>query len=170
MTAFQTVKGIPATVNRSLLRGILRGEMEFDGVLISDYSAIGETVVHGVSEDRADAAVRALEAGVDIDMMSGVYPECLAGLVRSGRLDEALLDESVLRVLELKNWLGLFEDPFHGADEAKESGTYLCEDHRKLAYEAAVKSFVLLKMRTAYCRFPRNGRQHLSVRIPNRRK
>lgn len=145
MTAFQTVKGIPATVNRSLLRGILRGEMEFDGVLISDYSAIGETVVHGVSEDRADAAGRALEAGVDIDMMSGVYPEYLAGLVRSGRLDEALLDESVLRVLELKNWLGLFEDPFHGADEAKESGTYLCEDHRKLAYEAAVKSFVLLK-------------------------
>ena len=60
MTAFQTVKGIPATVNRSLLRGILRGEMEFDGVLISDYSAIGETVVHGVSEDRADAAGRAI--------------------------------------------------------------------------------------------------------------
>lgn len=145
MTAFQTVNGIPATVNRALLREILRGEMGFDGVLISDYAAIGETVVHGVSEDGADAARRALEAGVDIDMMSGVYPEYLAGLVKNGTLAEALLDESVLRVLELKNWLGLFEDPFHGADEAREARTSLCEEHRKLAYEAAVKSFVLLK-------------------------
>ena len=145
MTAFQTVNGIPATVNRALLREILRGEMGFDGVLISDYAAIGETVVHGVSEDGAAAARRALEAGVDIDMMSGVYPEYLAGLVKKGTLAEALLDESVLRVLELKNWLGLFEDHFHGADEAREARTSLCEEHRKLAYEAAVKSFVLLK-------------------------
>ena len=145
MTAFQTVNGIPATVNRALLREILRGEMGFNGVLISDYAAIGETVVHGVSKDGADAARRALEAGVDIDMMSGVYPEYLVGLVKDGILEEALLDESVLRVLELKNWLGLFEDPFHGADEAWEARTFLCEEHRKLAYEAAVKSFVLLK-------------------------
>lgn len=145
MTAFQTVNGIPATVNRALLREILRGKMGFNGVLISDYAAIGETVVHGVSKDGADAARRALEAGVDIDMMSGVYPEYLVGLVKDGILEEALLDESVLRVLELKNWLGLFEDPFHGADEAREARTFLCEEHRKLAYEAAVKSFVLLK-------------------------
>ena len=142
MTAFQTVNWIPATVNRALLREILRGEMGFDGVLISDYAAIGETVVHGVSKDGADAARRALEAGVDIDMMSGVYPEYLVGLVKDGILEEALLDESVLRVLELKNWLGLFEDPFHGADEAREARTFLCEEHRKLEYEAAVKSFV----------------------------
>lgn len=145
MTAFQTVNGIPATVNGELLRGILREEMGFEGVLISDYGAIGETVIHGVSENTADAAVRALRAGVDIDMMSGAYPDTLAGLVKNGVIDEQLLDESVMRVLELKNWLGLFENPYHGADERKEAGTYLCGEHRALAYEAAVKSFVLLK-------------------------
>ena len=77
-------------------------------------------------------------------MMSGGLLN-LAGLVKNGTLAEALLDESVLRVLELKNWLGLFEDPFHGADEANTAATSLCEEHRKLAYKAAVKSFVLLK-------------------------
>ena len=119
--------------------------MGFDGVLISDFGAIGETIAHGLSSDRADAAKRALEAGVDIDMMSGVYPEQLEQLIRGGKVREELLDEAVMRILELKNRLGLFENPFKGADPEKEHAVILCEEHRALAREAAERSFVLLK-------------------------
>lgn len=145
MTSFNTVNDIPATVNKKLMREILRDEMGFDGVLISDFGAIGETVAHGLFSDRADAARRALEAGVDIDMMSGVYPEKLEQLIRGGKVSEDLLDEAVMRILELKNKLGLFENPFKGADPEKEKTVILCEEHRALAREAAERSFVLLK-------------------------
>lgn len=150
MTSFNTVNDIPATVNKTLMRDILRGEMGFDGVLISDHGAIGETIAHGVSSDRADAARRALEAGVDIDMMSGVYPEKLEQLIEDGTVSEALLDECVMRVLELKNKLGLFENPLKGADEEKEKAVILCEENRKLARKAAEQSFVLLKNENAF--------------------
>ena len=145
MTSFNTVNDIPATVNRKLMREILREEMGFDGVLISDYGAIGETIAHGLSSDRADAARRALEAGVDIDMMSGVYPEKLGQLIEEGAVSEQLLDEAVMRVLELKNKLGLFENPYKGADREKEETLILCPGNRELARKAAEESFVLLK-------------------------
>ena len=145
MTSFNTVNDIPATINKELMRKILRDEMGFEGVLISDYGAIGETICHGVAEDRSDAARLAMEAGVDIDMMSGVYPENLEELINTGKVDRKLLDEAVMRILELKNKLGLFENPFKGADEAEEEKYILCGDNRKLALEAAEKSFVLLK-------------------------
>ena len=145
MTSFNTLNGIPASVNQTLMRGILRGELGFDGVLISDFAAIQETVAHGYSEDEEKAAQNALECGVDIDMMTGVYAGNLAELVRKGRIREALLDESVLRVLELKNRLGLFENPYKDADVKAEASLLLCEAHRALAREVAAKSFVLLK-------------------------
>ena len=72
MTSFNTVNGIPATGNKKLMRGILRDEMGFDGVLISDWAAIEETIYHGYCADKEDAAIRAVEAGVDIDMMTGI--------------------------------------------------------------------------------------------------
>lgn len=150
MTSFNTVNDIPATVNRKLMREILREEMGFDGVLISDYGAIGETIAHGLSSDRADAARRALEAGVDIDMMSGVYPEKLGQLIEEGAVSEQLLDEAVMRVLELKNKLGLFENPYKGADREKEETLILCSGNRELARKAAEKSFVLLKNETSF--------------------
>lgn len=145
MTSFNTVNDIPATVNKTLMRDILRKEMGFDGVLISDFGAIGETIAHGLSSDRADAARRALEAGVDIDMMSGAYPEKLEQLIREGQVKEELLDEAVMRILELKNKLGLFENPYKGADAEKEEKVILCPENRALARKAAEQSFVLLK-------------------------
>lgn len=145
MTAFNTVNGIPASTNKWLMRHMLREEMGFDGVLISDYSAILETIAHGYSEDERDAAKKALEAGVDIDMMTGVYAANLCRLVEEGEVDEALIDESVLRILELKNRLGLFEKPYKDANPQKEKELLLCKEHRQLALEAAEKSFVLLK-------------------------
>ncbi len=145
MTAFNTIDGIPATGNRRLMRQILREEMGFDGVLISDWAAIEEMLCHGYCADRTQAAQRAVTAGVDVDMMSGVYAEQLTALVQDGKVPEALIDEAVMRILTLKNALGLFEAPFKDADEEKEKQIILCEEHRALAREAARKSFVLLK-------------------------
>lgn len=145
MTSFNTIDGIPATINKWLMRTILRDEMKFDGVLISDFGAIGETVNHGVSEDRADSARRGVEAGCDIDMMSGTYPENLEKLISDGKVNEKLVDGCAWRILELKNSLGLFENPYKGADEIKEKAVCLCEENRELAKKAAEESFVLLK-------------------------
>lgn len=145
MTSFNTVEGIPATANKWLMRKVLREEMGFDGVLISDFSAILEIIQHGYAKDKADAAKKALEAGVDIDMCTNVYSGNLCELVEKGQVDEALIDEAVLRILKLKNRLGLFENPYKDADPEKEKEVILCQEHRELAREAAAKSFVLLK-------------------------
>ncbi|MFR8074062.1 MAG: beta-glucosidase BglX [Lachnospiraceae bacterium] len=145
MTSFNTVNDIPATINQKLMREILREEMGFDGVLISDYAAILETVAHGASSDKKDAAHKALLAGVDIDMVTGCYAGELATLVKEGTIPESLIDESVLRILQLKNQLGLFEHPHKDADPEKEARYILCPKHRALAREAAAASCVLLK-------------------------
>lgn len=145
MTSFNTIEGVPATGNRWLMRDVLRDEMGFDGVLISDWAAIEEIIYHGYCADRREAAVRSAKAGVDIDMMTGIYSEHLCSLVRDGVIPEELIDESVFRILELKNKLGLFENPYKDADEEQEKEVILCEEHRTLAREAARKSFVLLK-------------------------
>lgn len=145
MTSFNTIDGIPATGNKWLMWDILRKEMGFDGVLISDWAAIEETINHGYCANRKEAAVSAAEAGVDIDMMTGIYSKHLCDLVQEGTIPEQLIDESVYRILELKNKLGLFENPYKDADEAKEKEIILCREHQDLSREAARKSFVLLK-------------------------
>ena len=145
MTSFNTVNGIPATTNRWLMRKVLREEMGFDGVLISDFGAILETINHGYSEDRAHAAKHALEAGVDIDMMGGCYASSLRDLVENGQVSMEDIDECVLRILRLKNRLGLFEHPYKDADPEREKTVQLCPEHRQLARQAACESLVLLK-------------------------
>lgn len=102
MTSFNIVNGIPATVNKWLLKDLLRNELGFKGIVISDYSAIEETIKHGVSEDKKDAAYKAITAGVDIDMMSNVYAGNLKQLVEEKLVSEELIDDAVLRVLRLK--------------------------------------------------------------------
>ena len=145
MTSFNTVNGVPATINQWLMKKVLREEMGFDGVLISDFAAIYETIAHGCSEDAKDAAHKAALAGVDIDMMTECYRSELVRLVEDGTIPEALIDESVLRILTLKNKLGLFEDPYKGMGAEKEAQMQLTEAHRALARKAAAQTFVLLK-------------------------
>lgn len=145
MTSFNTVNGVPATVNQPLMKGILRDEMKFDGVLISDFAAIPETITHGYAENEEDAACKAAKAGVDIDMMTGVYASWLKQLIKEGKLSGQVIDEAVMRILQLKNKLGLFENPYKDADPDKEKEVLLCPEHRELAREAAEKSFVLIK-------------------------
>lgn len=145
MTSFNTVNGVPATINQWLMKKVLREEMGFDGVLISDFAAIYETIAHGCSEDAKDAAHKAALAGVDIDMMTECYRSELIRLVEDGTVPETLIDESVLRILTLKNKLGLFEDPYKGMGAEKEAQMQLTEAHRALARKAAAQTFVLLK-------------------------
>lgn len=145
MTAFNTVDGIPATGNVKLMRDLLRDEWGFDGVLISDWGAVKEMIPHGVAEDEAEAALKAIQAGVDIEMMTSCYVDHLKELVENGKVEESLIDEAVLRILTLKDKLGLFENPYRGADEAREKELIMSKEHRGAAREIAVKSSVLLK-------------------------
>ena len=145
MPSFNSLNGIPSVANKWLMNDVLRGEWGFRGVVISDYDAVGELVAHGVARDMKDAARLAMEAGCDIDMVKNAYYLHLAELVREGTIPEEALDAAVLRVLELKNELGLFENPYHGADEEAEKKLYLCPEHRAIARRAAEESAVLLK-------------------------
>ncbi len=145
MPSFNSLNGIPSVANKWLMNRVLREEWGFDGVVISDYDAVGELVTHGVADGPADAARLAMEAGCDIDMVKNIYYRYLPDLVRKGVVPETMLDEAVLRVLELKNELGLFENPYHGADEEKEREIYLCPAHREIARRAAEETAVLLK-------------------------
>lgn len=145
MTAFNTLDRIPCSIHKKLLRDVLRDKMEFEGVLISDYNAIGETVIHGAAEDSRDAAAKAINSGVDIDMMSDCYLDNLEELVKSGEVSESLIDEAVMRVLRLKNKLGLFEAPYKDASEEEEKRLCCCREHMELSRRAAEECIVMLK-------------------------
>lgn len=144
MTSFNVVHGVPATASEYLMRDILRSDWGFEGVLISDWTAIKELIHHGVAETLKDAGELALRAGVDIDMMSGAYTNHLEAML-ADVVDEALLDEAVLRILTLKEELGLFDNPYRGIDQAKETTLHLSDGHRDQARRLAEKSAVLLK-------------------------
>ena len=145
MTSFNIVDGIPATINNWLLREVLRGEYGFDGVIISDYSAIQESIEHGVSKDKKDSALRAINAGVDIDMQTNVYSNYLKELVKEKILDISLIDEAVFRVLKLKNELKLFENPYGNANIEREKKILLSKENLEEARKLTRETFVLLK-------------------------
>lgn len=145
MTSFQTLDRVPSTANKKLMREILRREMGFQGVLISDWAAVEELCSHGVAGDKKEAAKLAAEAGVDIDMMGACYCRNLKELIEEGVISHSLVDEAVRRVLWLKNELGLFENPYKDADPEEEKSVVLSRFHRTLARKMAAESFVLLK-------------------------
>jgi beta-glucosidase len=143
MPAFNDVAGIPMTAHVALLRDWLRGQTGFDGVVISDYNAIAELVRHGVAGNLVEAAVLALKAGVDIDMMGNAYSQGLQVALDRGLIGMDDIDAAVFRVLTLKERLGLFDDPYRrGAaaalDPSKERA------RRELARDAARRSIVIL--------------------------
>ncbi len=103
MTSFNTIQGIPATGSKWLMDQVLRQEWGFDGVVITDYAAIQELIVHGVAEDAGEAAFLAMEAGVDIDMKTSCYANELKPLLEDGKISMEKIDQAVWRVLKLKN-------------------------------------------------------------------
>jgi beta-glucosidase len=143
MPAFTDLAGIPMTADRELLRGRLRGRWGFKGVIVSDYNAVAELIHHGIAADLAEAAAHALKAGVDIDMMADAYRRGLPVALERRLVTMAEIDESVRRVLTLKEQLGLFDDPYRrGA--APESAAAL-SDRRRLARAVAARAIVMLK-------------------------
>ncbi|MGR9049708.1 glycoside hydrolase family 3 N-terminal domain-containing protein [Halobacillus faecis] len=145
MTAFNILNGMPSTGNEPLMRGLLRDEWNFDGVLISDWGAVKELIPHGVAENEKQAAEKAMKAGVDVEMMTSCYVNHVEDLIEEGTLEESILDEAVLRILQLKQKLGLFDNPYRGASEQEEETHILSAENRKASRELATKSMVLLK-------------------------
>lgn len=144
MPAFNDINGIPCSVNKWLLKDILRQKWGFSGITISDSNAIAECVNHGIVADRKMAAKEALEAGIEMDMTSGVYTENLLELIQNGEVEQQTLDKAVSDILQIKFELGLFDNPYQ-TDEQREKETMLKPEYRKLAREVAQKSIVLLK-------------------------
>ncbi len=116
-------------------------------MVITDYAAIQELIAHGVAEDAGEAAFLAMEAGVDIDMKTSCYANELKPLLEDGKISMEKIDQAVWRVLKLKNKLGLFEDPYRGADESAERKLFCCPAHREKARELAAETVVLLENR-----------------------
>ena len=158
MASFNEISGIPATGNRWLMRDVLRGEWKFDGFVVSDYTGDEEMIAHGYAKDGRDAARIALLAGVDMSMQSGLYRKHLPDLVRAGEVPEAVLNESVRKVLAMKAMLGLFEDPFRRIDEKRETARSMLPKSRALARESGRKSIVMLKNDGDLLPLPKSGK------------
>ncbi len=157
MPAFTDLGGVPLTAHVGLLRDYLRGELGFDGVLISDYNAIGELIKHGVAADLVEAAVLALKAGVDIDMMADAYRKGLPVALDRGLVTMDEIDVCVRRVLTLKQRLGVFEEPYRRGTR-KETPAML-DSRRALAREAGARSIVMTKNERETLPWARNARR-----------
>lgn len=144
MPSFNELDGIPATGNKKLLTDILRKQWNFNGLIISDYGAVGEMLNHGVAAQGEDAAKLALEAGTDVDMMSYLYLK-LPELVRAGKVKMSDVDQAVRRVLKLKYELGLFDDPYRYCRVDVEKKEIRSAANLALARDVARRSMVLLK-------------------------
>ena len=143
MPAFTDLAGVPMTANRELLRNWLRGRFGFKGVIVSDYNAIAELMKHGIAADLAQAAAHALNAGVDIDMMADAYRRGLPIALERGLVTVAQIDESVRRVLTLKEQLGLFDDPYRRGAQAEPAAAFA--HRRQLARAVGARAIVMLK-------------------------
>lgn len=145
MTSFNTLGRIPSSGNKTLMKDVLRDELGFDGILISDWAAIQELIFHGVAKDAAEAAFLGLQAGVDIDMVTNTYINNLKALVHDGKVPEEWIDECTYRILSFKNELGLFENPYKDADEEYDEQKQADSEHISFARKALPETFVLLK-------------------------
>jgi len=145
MVAFNDIAGVPTTANRELVRGTLRERWGWQGLMVSDWGSIAELLNHGVAADRAGAAVLALDASVDMDMVGAIYAEDLKAAIAKDPARIKLLDEAVLRILRVKEQLGLFENPLAYNDVEREKSALLSPEHREAARAVARQAMVLLK-------------------------
>jgi len=139
MSAFNDIAGVPASGNAWLTDTVLHREWGFKGFVVSDWTSVAELINHGVAGSQAEAGRRALTAGVDMDMQSGIYVDSLAALVRATRIPMPVVDSAVMRILRAKTRLGLFRDPYRPRTAPPTS------EIRSLARRVAGESIVLLK-------------------------
>jgi beta-glucosidase len=143
MSAFNDLNGVPTSANPFTLTKVLRGEWKFDGFVVSDYTSVKELINHGLAANEKDAAQAALNAGVDMEMVSRLYNQHGPELLKEGRVSQATIDDAVRRILRIKFRLGLFEHPY--VDPARETGSLLTSENRAAARLIADRSIVLLK-------------------------
>ena len=143
MSCFNDISGTPGTANPYILTEVLKERWAHDGFVVSDWAAIEQLRSQGVAADRKEAAEKAFNAGVEMDMMNRCYDAHLAALVREGKVSQEKLDEAVRRVLRLKFRLGLFERPY--TPESEETDRFLLPASLAVAERLAEESMVLLK-------------------------
>lgn len=156
MSAFNDVNGEPASGSHWLLTQLLRDQWKFKGFVVSDWNAVVQLKTQGVTADDKGAAIMALNAGLDMDMVDGLYNEHIAEAVKKGLVSEATVNASVERILRQKYRLGLFDDAYAFLDEAREQQTVKSAELMALAREAATKSMVLLKNKDALLPLSKN--------------
>lgn len=157
MSAFHDLNGVPITGSRYLLTEVLKDELGFSGFVVSDWESVTELVVHGFAEDRADAATKALMAGMDMEMVSGSFVEHLEAALEDGRISSERLDDAVRRVLVAKLKKGLFERPY--VDPARAAAATISAEARACARKLAVRSCVLLKNEADILPLPKRGKR-----------
>lgn len=140
MNAFTTFEGLPITINQYLLKDVLRKECGFNGVLVSDWACLNQITKHGVASNLFDASIKSITAGIDIDLQGDVYINNLAEAVKDNKDLEILIDEAVLRVLKMKEKVGLFKNPYHFLDDSQ-----LIDKIRKASRDLGDESIILLK-------------------------
>ena len=143
MTSFNDNDGVPSTGNTFVVKDILRGEWGFDGLVVTDWNSMGEMIAHGFGVDRKDVARKALDAGVDMDMMTYGFLSHLEELVKTGAVKESAIDDAVRNILRIKVQLGLFEHPY--VDVEKGAAVQYAPEHLAAAQRSAEESAILLK-------------------------
>jgi len=159
MNSFNELNGVPATGDKFLQRDLLKGKWNYKGMMVSDWGSIGEMIAHGFAADGKHAAELAANAGSDMDMESALYVAELKNLVEEGKVQEALIDDAVRRILKLKFDMGLFDDPYKYCDVNREKTTVGHADHKTAALEVAQRSIVLLKNENNLLPLPKSGKR-----------
>ncbi len=157
MPGFNTIDRVPVTADARLLTTLLRDQWKFAGAVISDYTAINELQSHGMG-DLAAVSARAINAGVDVDMVGQGFVSTLERSVEAGLVDESTIDRACRAVLRMKFMAGLFDDPFRSLDVERAAKVIGCDSHRKEAREMASQSFVLLRNQNGVLPLPTTGR------------
>ena len=141
MTSFNDNDGVPSTGNKFILKNVLREEWKYDGMVVTDWASATEMITHGFCKDAADAAKKSLDAGVDMDMVSGAFSGNLENLVKENKISEKQIDEAVRNILRLKFRLGLFENPYVSTPQSVKYSP----EHLAKAKQAVEQSVILLK-------------------------
>jgi beta-glucosidase len=162
MASFNDLFGVPAAASKYLMTDILRGEWGFTGFVVSDYDGINQLQNHGVAKDAQHAGELALNAGVDMDMQSGIYSGYMSRSLEEGKINIAAIDAAVRRVLMLKFMLGLFDDPYRYLDKNREADIVFSDEIMEHALISARESVVLLKNENI------NGRKILPLSDPGK--
>ncbi|HCV79632.1 MAG: glycosyl hydrolase [Zunongwangia sp.] len=150
MSAFHANDGIPATANRFLLKDVLRDEWGFDGFVVSDWASVTEMIDHGYSENEKQAAMQAINAGVDMEMVSGTYLAKAEELLKENKISINAINDAVRNILRIKFRLGLFDNPYASGNTEE---VFYAQDHLEKAKLAAEESIVMLKNKNSILPF-----------------